>query len=344
MKRLLCGAAMAALIAGIGADGALARELQLYNWGNYTGQDLLEKFEAETGIRVIVTDYDSNDTALTKIEAGAHGFDMVVPSANYVQIFVEKGLLMEVDYAAMENFQHLDPRWVDVAWDPGRRYTIPWQWGTTGVAVNTSVYSGDPNTSDIWLNPPEELKGRINVVPEMNDVMALAILYEGGEPCTTDRDLLRRVRDRLQAASADWMSMDYGMTERLASADVSASVNWNGSTFRARLLNPDVVYGYPREGYPLWMDSIGILSDARNVEEAKEFINFIMLPENAAMISNFARYANGTIGSEPYMDEVMRDAPEIVPPEELAAAGVFLPTCPAEAQQLYSAIWTELQK
>lgn len=340
MSRLLMGAATLALLAG----GAAAQELQLYNWGNYTSPELLEKFEAETGIKVTVTDYDSNDTALTKIEAGAHGFDMVVPSANYVPIFVAKGLLMEVDYAAMENFKHLDPRWVDVPWDAGRRYTIPWQWGTTGVAVNTSVYDGDPNTSDIWLNPPEALKGKINVVPEMNDVMALAILYEGGQPCTTDRELLRKVRDRLMEAKQSWMSMDYGMTERLGAADVAASVNWNGSTFRARLLNPDVVYGYPKEGYPLWMDSVGILADAQNVEEAKTFINFIMDPENAAMISNFARYANGVTGSEAFMDDVMKQAPEIFPSAELASAGVFLPTCPSEAVQFYTAIWTELQK
>ena len=118
---------------------------------------------------------------------------------------------------------------------PGPRWTVPWQWGTTGVAVNTSVYDGDIHTSEIWLDPPPELVGKVNVVPEMQDVINLAILYVGGEPCTDDREVLKKTRDVLVAAKPNWMSMDYGMTEKLSSADVAASVNWNGSTFRARL-------------------------------------------------------------------------------------------------------------
>lgn len=341
MRRILISTAALAAMAGTAqAQGVL----NLYNWGNYTSPEMLAKFEAETGIRVTVTDYDSNDTALAKVEAGGSGFDLVVPSANYVQIWVEKGLIQELDHARLPNIGNIAPEWMDVEWDPGRRFTIPWQWGSTGVAVNTSVYAGDINTSDIWLNPPDELKGKVNVVPEMNDVMALAIFHAGGEPCTEDLEVLRRVRDTLMAAKPYWISMDYGATEKLSNNDWAASVNWNGSTLRARLANPAVQYGYPREGYPLWMDSVALLSDAQNVDNAYAFLNFIMEPENAAMISAFARYANGIAGSAEFMPEDMRDAPEIVVPAEFQSAGHFLPTCPASATQLYTAIWTELQK
>lgn len=113
---------------------------------------------------------------------------------------------------------------------------------------------------------------------------------------------------------------------------------------RARLNNPDVVYGYPVEGYPLWMDSVGLLSDATNVDEAYQFLDFIMRPENAAMISEFARYANGIDGSDAFMPEEMLTAPEINVPEEFVAAGQFLPTCPPSATKLYTAIWTDLVK
>ncbi|MGE0846070.1 MAG: extracellular solute-binding protein, partial [Flavobacteriaceae bacterium] len=223
-------------------------------------------------------------------------------------------------------------------------YTVPWQWGTTGVAVNKKAYDGDPNTSAIFLDPPEALVGKVNVVPEMHDVMHLAIRYVGGEPCTSDLEVLKKVRDKLMEAKPKWMSMDYGMTEKLAASDVMASVNWNGSTFRARLKNPDVVYGYPKEGYPIWMDNVAILKDAKNVENAKLFMNFIMDPENAAMISAFARYANGVTGSEQYLPEEMKTASEIVVPEDLKAAGKFMLTCPPEALDLYTKIWTELRK
>lgn len=341
MKRTLTSTL--ALFAMAGA--ALAEgELNIYNWGNYTSPELIEKFEAEYGVDVTVTDYDSNTTALSKIEAGGHGFDIVVPTHSFLPIYVDKGLLMRPGIPEMENYGNIAEAWKNVDWDPGREYSVPWQWGTTGVAVNRSVYDGDINTSAIFLDPPEELVGKVNVVPEMQDVMNLALMYVGGVPCTTDTEVLKQARDVLVAAKPKWMSMDYGMTEKLSNSDVVASVNWNGSTFRARNNNPDVAYGYPVEGYPVWMDSAAILNDAENVENAKLFMNFIMDPENAAMISSFARYANGIAGSEEFLPEDMQTAPEIVVPEELVAAGRFSPSCPADVQEYYTAIWTELQK
>lgn len=321
-----------------------AGELNIYNWGNYTSPELIKKFEEKYDVKVTLTDYDSNTTALTKIEAGGSGFDIVVPTGNYIPIYVEKGLLLETRPDEMENFKNVAARWVDVPWDPGRHYTVPWQWGTTGVAVNKKAYSGDINTSAIFMDPPEELVGKVNVVPEMNDVINMAIFYEGGEACTEDKDVLRKVRDALMAAKPKWMSMDYGTTDKLKSGEYQATVNWNGSTFRARLENPDVAYGYPKEGYPLWMDAVAVLKDAKNVENAKLFQNFIMEPENAALISAFARYSNGITGSEAFMPPEMKGAPELDTPAEFQAAGVFLPVCPKSARDIYTKIWTELQK
>ncbi|QYZ71650.1 extracellular solute-binding protein [Neotabrizicola shimadae] len=341
MKRLLSATAMLLASAMMAqAEG----ELQLFNWGDYTSPELLAKFEKETGIKVTVTDYDSNDTALAKIEAGGAGFDLVVPSANYVPIYVEKGLVQELDLSKIPNHKNIAPEWLNVDYDPGRKYSIPWQWGTTGVAVNQKLYSGDINTSAIWLDPPPELVGKVNVTPEMNDVLAMATMYMGGEFCSDDAELMKKVRDKLIEAKPKWLSMDYGMTEKMSNNDVMASVYWNGAIFRARLANPDVKYGYPKEGYPLWMDQVMLLSDAKNVEEAYKFLDFIALPENAAMISAYARYANGIAGSEPFMPEDMKTAPEIVIPAELVSAGHFLSTCTGKGQDYITAIWTELQK
>lgn len=341
MKHLLGATALGLCMVGT----AGAEELQLYNWGNYTSPELLAKFEAETGIKVVVTDYDSNDVALAKVEAGGSGFDLVVPSANYVRFWVEKGLIVELDHTKLANIGNIAPEWKDVSWDPGRKFTIPWQWGSTGVGVNTTVYSGDINTSAIFMDPPAELVGKVNVVPEMSDVLALATMYVGGEPCSEDPAIMKQVRDTLIAAKPKWISMDYGATERLSNGDWAASVNWNGSTMRARVnTEGKVQYGYPQEGFPLFMDSVALLADARNVDAAYKFIDFIMVPENAAMISAFARYANGIAGSEAFMPEDMKTAPEVIIPAELAAAGKFLPGCTGKALEYQTAIWTELQK
>ncbi|WP_082352407.1 extracellular solute-binding protein [Rhizobium sp. AAP43] len=344
-KKWMTTTALAALsVLALAGSASAAGELNIYNWGDYTSPDMIKKFEQQFDVKVTITDYDSNDTALAKVRAGGHGFDIVVPSANYLPIWISEGLLLEARPDQMENFKNVDPRWVDVEWDPGRHYSVPWQWGVTGIGVNTKVYGGDINTSAIFLDPPAELVGKLNVTPEMNDVLFATIKYVGGDWCTSDKDVLRKVRDKLVEAKSKWLAMDYSVTEKLPAGDYSGVYYWNGAIMRAREKNADIKFGYPKEGYPVFMDSVAILKDAKNADNAKLFMNFIMDPENAAMISNFAKYANGIKGSEQFMAKEMQGAPELVIPAELESAGQFLLTCEPAVQELYTKIWTEVQK
>jgi spermidine/putrescine transport system substrate-binding protein len=340
----LIGLAAATLLGSTGfasADG----ELNIFSWGNYTPPELIEKFNKEHNVKVTISEFESNEAALAKIRAGDHGFDIVVPSANYIPIWIEEGLLLETRPDQMENFKHVDPRWVDVDWDPGRRYSVPWQWGSMGMIVNKSVYAGDPNTSAIFMDPPAELAGKINVYPEMGDVMAVAIMYVGGEPCAGDEATLKKVRDKLLAARPAWKSMDSGaedVGDRFVSGELAAGAYYSGGALQARLKNGDIVYGYPKEGFIFFMDNIAVLKDAKNVENAKLFQDFIMAPENAALISAYNGLSNGIQGSDAHMPEEMKTAPEVNIPAEFADKGQFTPICPAEVQEKYTAIWKEL--
>jgi spermidine/putrescine transport system substrate-binding protein len=344
MKKLLAAAVAAASMV-MAAGAALADgELNIFNWGDYTSPEMIKKFEEAHKVKVTITDYDSNDTALSKVRAGGHGFDIVVPSANFMPVWIKEGLLLESRPDQMENFKNVDDRWVNVEWDPGRHYSVPWQWGLTGIGVNKTVYSGDINTSAIFLDPPAELVGKINVAPEMNDVMYAAIRYMGGKWCTDDKELLKKVYDKLKEAKPKWLAMDYSAHEKMASREYSAVYYWNGAMLRARLQNAEVNFGFPKEGYPFFMDSAAILKDAKNVDNAKLFLNFIMAPENAAMLSNFAKYANGIKGSDAFMDAELKGAPEITPTPEQAAAGEFMMPCDAAVTEIYTKIWTDVLK
>jgi spermidine/putrescine transport system substrate-binding protein len=334
-------AAVAALLAG--SQAMAAGELHIYNWGNYTSPDLVTKFEKAYDVKVTVDGYDSNETMLAKVKAGATGYDIVVPGDYMIQIMVGEGLLAETNPSAMENYKHVDARWKDVYWDPGRKYSVPWQWGTTSFAVNTAAYDGDINTLAILFDPPDALKGRINMLNDINDVINAGLRYLGHPRCNKNKDQLKELSKLLLNAKQHWRTMAYETIEKLTSGDVDVSQNWNGASMRARKQVPTLKYAYPREGFTGWMDNVAVLKDAPNLENAKLFMNFIMVPENAAMISNFARYANGVVGSEKYMDAEMIESPEIVMPAD-APAPEFVPPCDKDVVDLYNKIWTNLKK
>ena len=259
-----------ALIAAAGTAQA-AGELHLYNWRNYTSPELVAKFEQAHDVEVTVTEFDSIEDALATIRAGGHGFDLVVAPAEQVQILIEEDLLLKTRPDRMATFANVAARWRNPPWDPRRLYSVPWAWGGIGMVVDTEVYHGDIDTSAIVFDPPPELAGKISVAPEMGDIIAMALLYVGAKPCTGDEAALKQARDVLAAARPKWRSMDYGIAGSMARGEIAAAATWSSAALRARRAKPSIRFGFPKEGFPLWMDSVVVLRDAVNVEAAKAF-------------------------------------------------------------------------
>ena len=334
------------LLALLMASPAFAEgELKVYHWFEYIPQELVDKFTAETGVKVTIDTYDSNESMLASLKAGKLGqYDVAVPGDYMVQIMGAEGLLDTFTPEELPNFGNIDPKWIDVPFDPGRKSSIPYQWGTTAFSVNRDVYKGDINTLAMIFNPPEELKGKINVLDSQGEVLALGSIYMGIPQCSTDKTQLKALSDMLVAAKASWASFGSDTAKDvLVSGDAAAGMIYNGFSAKARAEGANVEYAYPKEGYVVWMDNMVLLKDAPNRDNALKFMNFLLQPENAAAVTNYAAYTSGVLGVEPFLDEAIKSSPETNPPATVAP-GSFIQVCDEETQKLYDAIWINLKK
>lgn len=335
--------ALAATLLVSGPESQAAGQLNIFNWGEYTSMEMIDKFEKKYDVEVTIDTYDSNETMLAKLKSGAAGYDIAVPGDYMVAIMVEEGMLERVEPNRMPNFSHMDERWVDVYWDPGRSYSIPWQWGTTTFVVNTKAYTGDIHTLSLIFDPPPELQGRINLLRDVNDVINAALRYLDLPRCNANPDDLRRLQALLLEVKPHIKSFAYESKELINSGEVDLAQIWNGFSLRARRERPEMHYAYPREGYTAWMDNLVVLKNAPNLDNAKLFIDFMMEPENAAMQSNFTAYANGIKGSEQYIDPEILNSPEYQPPD-WAPEPEFVPPCEEKVVRMYDKIWTNFLK
>lgn len=341
MKLLTTSAMALALLANsAAADG----ELVIYHWFEYMPAELLEKFTAETGITVTMDTFDSNEAMLASLKAGGMGtYDVAVPGDYMVEIMANEGLLDTIAGGELANKGNIAPEWADPSFDPGRKHSIPYQWGSTSFAVDTADYDGDINTTDILFNPPAELSGKINMLDSQGEVMALASLHMGIPQCSTDRTQLSALNDMLQEAKTHWASFNSDTAkEVLVSGDVSVGMIYDGFSAKAREDRSSITYAFPKQGYVVWMDNVVLLNDAPNRDSALAFMDFMLEPENIAAVSNFARYGLGVSGATDFLDPELASLPEANPPET-AGAGAFIAVCDEATQAVYDQIWTNLK-
>jgi spermidine/putrescine transport system substrate-binding protein len=339
MRKLLLSTAFLATPAF--AEG----ELKLYHWFEYIPQELVDKFTAETGIAVTIDTYDSNEAMLASLKAGKLGqYDIAVPGDYMVQIMGAEGLLDTFAPTDLANFANISPQWLDVPFDPGRKSSIPYQWGSTSFSVNRDVYPGDISTLAMIFDPPAELQGKINVLDSQGEVLALGSIYMGIPQCSSNKEQLKALNDMLLNAKQHWASFGSDTAKDvLVSGDAAAGMIYNGFSAKARAEGANVEYAYPKEGFIVWMDNAVLLKDAPNRDNALKFLNFLLDPANAAAVTNYAAYTAGVTGVEPFLDDAIKNSPENNPPAS-APAGSFIAVCDEETQKLYDAIWTNLKK
>lgn len=359
MRRILIStvAAMAALTAPAIAQD---RVVNVYNWSDYIDESILEDFTKETGIKVVYDVFDSNEVLETKLLAGGTGYDVVVPTGTFLGRQIQAGVFTKLDKSKLPNLKHM---WKDiearlVKYDPGNEYAINYMWGTTGIGYNVEKIAAImPDAPlDSWdmifkpdvvskfadcgifvLDTPEEMiPAALNYLGLDPDSNATADIEKAGELLLTIRPYIRKFH------SSEYINA-------LANGDICLAVGWSGDVLQARDRAAEadngvtVEYAIPKQGALMWFDNMAIPADAKHIEEAHVFLDYIMRPEVIAKASNYVFYANGNKDSQALMDKEVLDDPAIYPTEETVSHLYTTTTKPPKVSRIQNRVWTKVK-
>ncbi len=268
-----------------------ANTLTIYNWGDYIDPDLLKKFEKETGYKVSYETFDSNEAMFTKIQQGGTAYDLTIPSEYMIQKMMKEKMLVKLDYTKIKGIENIDPRFLDLKFDPENAYSIPYFWGTLGIIYNDKFIAESKvqEWDDLWR---PELKNNLMLIDGAREVIGLALNSNGHSLNSKNMTELTEAAEKLQgltpnvkAIVADEIKM-YMINEESA-----AAVSFSGEAAEMLDNNEHLHYVIPSQGTNLWFDNIVIPKTAKNVEGAYAFINFMLEPENAAQNAEYIGYS-----------------------------------------------------
>jgi spermidine/putrescine transport system substrate-binding protein len=318
--------------------------LYLYNWSEYMPETVLEQFHKETGIKVVYSTYDSNEAMYAKLRLldSNNSYDLAVPSTYYVSKMRREGLLAKIDKSRLKNFGNLDEKLINQPFDPDNSYSVPYLWGSTGIAVNTDKVK--PGTISKWRDLwKPEFKDRLLLTNDTREVfhMALRVLgYSGNDTDPVHIEAayheLKKLVPNVRAYNSEAPRMPY------LEGETDAGMIWNGEAYMARQENPAIEYIYPDEGVILWLDSLVIPGNARHVENAHKFIDFILRPEVAASISEEIGYASPNLAAVATLDEDVRNNRSVYPTAADLKNSEFQ-TDVGESITVYQKFWERLK-
>lgn len=345
MKRMMTWMLSVGLLTACGVRVDEAKKapgkLNIFIWSEYLPQEVVDEFEATTGIETHVDLYDSNEALHEKLMSGVADYDLVVPSDYMVRILIQQGLLAKLDTTRVKLLGNLDSRLLNQSFDPGNNHTLPYLWGTTGLGYDKSKV-GEIDSWEALFDPKH--KGRILMLDDMRECFAVALKSMGKSLNETDPAVLRQAADKLKAQKAlvkTYNSADFANI--LAAGDVDFSHGYNGQLAEVVAAEPDrLAFIVPREGATVWMDSIAIPAKARNVDSAYAFLDFILTPEVGAKIVNGVSYASANLPARKLIDPEILNDPAIFPSDETLARCEFIADV-GEVTTLLDQLWTEIK-
>jgi len=353
--------AVGVLAAASGAPAQKSRSVNFYNWSDYIGPGVIEDFTAQTGIQVKYDTFDSNDILETKLLAGKSGYDVVVPTAFFLERQIKAGVFQKLDKSKLPN---LGNAWDEIArrlaaYDPGNQYAVNYMWGTTGIGFNVrkarEVLGADAaiDSWDVMFKPEIIAKFKdcgVYMLDASDDVLAAALHYLHLDPNTKSQADLEKAADlvtKVRPYVRKFHSSEY--LNGLAAGDICLVLGYSGDMKQAQKRaveaknGVEIGYAIPREGAQLWFDNLAIPRDAPNVAAAHALIDYLLKPEVAARNSNFIAYANGNGASRALLDpEVLNDR-GIYPDETMMARLYTISAHDQKTQRLMNRLWTRIK-
>jgi putrescine transport system substrate-binding protein len=352
-----------AVVLALFAPPAMAqqRTVNFYNWSNYVAPGVLEDFTRDTGIKVVYDTFDANETLETRLLAGKSGYDVVVPTAYFLQRQIAANIFQKLDKSKLPNLANAWPLVMKqlAVYDPGNQYAVNYMWGTTGIGYNVKMAQkilGTDARIDSWdiVFKPENLAKfkdcGVHMLDSADDIFPAALSYLGLDPNSTKPADLEKAADlvsKIRPYVRKFHSSEY--LSALATGEICLVVGWSGDIMQARgraaeaKNNVEIGYAIPKEGAQMFFDNLAIPADANNVAEAYELINYLYRPEVAAKNTNFLSYANGNLASQKLVEPKILDDRDIYP-DEATLAKLFVITARDPAtQRVINRLWTKVK-
>ena len=344
---------------------AQAKTVNVYNWSDYVEPSVIESFTKETGIKVKYDTFDANETLETKLLAGKSGYDVVVPTGYFLERQIKAGVFQKLDKSKLKNIGNV---WPDIAqrlatYDPGNQFAVNYMWGTVGIGYNVKKARevlgiagplGEAMASwDIVFKPEQLAKFKgcgVHMLDSADDVLPAALHYLGLDPNTKQQADLEKAADlvtKVRPNVAKFHSSEY--LNALASGEICLVLGWSGDIKQAQKraaeakAGIEVGYAIPKGGAQMFFDNFAIPKDAKNVDEAHAFIDYMLRPEVAAKNSNFLGYANGNLASQKLIDKAVLDDKTVYPDAATLATLYVVTARDQRTTRLANRIWTKIK-
>ena len=320
---------------------AIEKKIYYFTWSDYVDQDLLDGFQAQTGITVVVDTFSSNEELLAKVQSGVSGYDVVVPSDFMVSIMAHQGLLAKLDHKYIPNLQFIETFLQNLPFDPAQEYAVPYLWGTVGIGYDSTVITKSPTSWDILWDV--RFKGRISMLNDQREVFGMALRSLGYSLNSRDPRQIEQAKQKL-IAQKPFVRMYTSETfdHLLVSGDIVLAHAWGGPVARAMRERPSIHYVVPQEGGTIWTDCLVVLESSPRKSMAWKFIDYLIETEVARATSERLLFASANRLVKGLVAPSVRNNPAVYPPQEVIDRMEWMVDT-GDAIRYYDRAWTELK-